>query len=66
MQITRIFFAKDPNVDIIYVSPFELSTEIMNYYVKVNKILRNLKDFGIRRNTRNKKSITFCLACKYI
>lgn len=34
-QITRIFNIKDPLVEIIYVSPFDLPSEIINYYHKV-------------------------------
>lgn len=35
MQITRIFSLKDPLVEVIYVCPYELSTEIVNYYYKI-------------------------------
>lgn len=26
---------KDPNVEVVYISPYELSSEIMNYYYKI-------------------------------
>ena len=34
-QIARIFSVKDPNVDVIYVSPFTLTTDVYKYYVKI-------------------------------
>lgn len=34
-QITRIFSLKDPLVSVIYVAPFDLQSEIMNYFYKI-------------------------------
>ena len=34
-QITRIFSMKDPNVDVIYVSPFQLTNDVIGYYMKI-------------------------------
>ena len=34
-QICRIFRLKDPYIEIVYVSPFDLSPEIISYYHKV-------------------------------
>lgn len=34
-QISRIFRLKDPNVDVIYVSPYVLSAEVTKYYMKI-------------------------------
>lgn len=34
-QICRIFRLKDPNIEIVYVAPFDLSPEIINYFHKV-------------------------------
>lgn len=46
MQITRIFNLKDPLVDVIYISPFDLSNEIINYYYKILELgdVTNYKD----------------------
>lgn len=38
LQITRLFALKNPLVDIIYVCPFDLSSEIVGYYTKVLEI----------------------------
>ena len=38
MQITRLFALKNPLIDIIYVCPFELTSEILGYYTKVLEI----------------------------
>lgn len=37
-QISRIFALKDKNTEIIYISPFELSSDIINYYYKILEI----------------------------
>ena len=34
-QIARIFLMKDPNVDVIYVAPFMLTSEVTKYYMKI-------------------------------
>ena len=34
-QITRIFNLKDPNVDIIYICPYTLTSEVSKYYGKI-------------------------------
>jgi len=38
LQITRLFALKNPLVDIIYVCPFDLNQDIINYYTKVLEI----------------------------
>jgi hypothetical protein len=38
-QISRIFRLKDPNVDVIYVAPYELSAEVTKYYMKILELL---------------------------
>jgi hypothetical protein len=35
MQMTRIFALKDPNVEVIFVSPYALPKEIISYYFKI-------------------------------
>ena len=37
-QISRIFASKDPNVDIIYVSPFQMTPDVLGYYTKILEI----------------------------
>lgn len=37
-QLSRIFAVKDPNVDIIYVSPFQMTPDVMGYYMKILEI----------------------------
>ena len=39
MQISRIFSVKDPNVDVIYICPYPLTTEIYNYYLKILELV---------------------------
>ena len=34
-QLTRLISLKDPNVEIIYISPFHLSNEILSYYFSI-------------------------------
>lgn len=47
MQITRIFSLKDPNVEVIYISPYELPSEIVNYYYKILE-LGDISDYRSR------------------
>jgi len=44
--MTRIFRIKDPLTEIVYVSPFDLSPEILNYYYKILELgeVPNFKD----------------------
>ncbi|EGR31111.1 IQ calmodulin-binding motif family protein, putative, partial [Ichthyophthirius multifiliis] len=46
IQITRIFALKDPLLEIIYISPYQLSSEIVNYYYKILELgdIQNYKD----------------------
>ncbi len=37
-QIARIFKLKDPLVDIIYVSPFQMTNDVLGYYMKILEI----------------------------
>ena len=37
-QISRIFACKDPDVDIIYVSPFQMTPDVQGYYTKILEI----------------------------
>ena len=38
-QLARIFSVKDPNVDVIYISPFPLTNEIATYYTQILGLL---------------------------
>jgi len=38
-QIARLFGVKDPNVNIIYICPFPLTSEIYNYYLKILELV---------------------------
>ena len=38
-QITRIFAVKDPKVDIIYISPFTMTSEVFKYYMKILELV---------------------------
>jgi len=38
-QILRIFAVKDPNVDVIYISPFTLTSEVYKYYMKILELV---------------------------
>ena len=38
-QISRIFRLKDPNVDVIYVAPFMLTSEVTKYYMKILELV---------------------------
>ena len=37
-QISRIFASKDPNIDVIYVSPFQMTPDVLGYYMKILEI----------------------------
>jgi len=37
-QLSRIFSLRDPNVDIIYISPFQMTTDVIGYYMKILEI----------------------------
>ena len=37
-QISRMFTVKDPNVDVIYVSPFQMTNDVIGYYMKILEI----------------------------
>lgn len=37
-QLTRLCDAADPDVDVIYISPFELNAEISQYYLKLLEV----------------------------
>ena len=39
IQISRIFRLMDPNVDIIYVTPYRIQDDLLNYYLKVSRHL---------------------------
>ncbi|KRX03040.1 hypothetical protein PPERSA_08115 [Pseudocohnilembus persalinus] len=47
IQITRIFALKDPLLELIYISPYDLPQEIINYYYKILE-LNGLEDFRNR------------------
>lgn len=38
-QIARLFAVKDPHVNIIYICPFPLTSEIFNYYLKILELV---------------------------
>jgi len=38
-QIVRIFSVKDPNVDVIYISPYTLTSEVYKYYLKILELV---------------------------
>jgi len=37
-QIARLFSVKDPNVDVIYVAPFQMTNDVLGYYMKILEI----------------------------
>ena len=37
-QLSRIFSLKDPNVEVIYVSPFQMTSDVLGYYMKILEI----------------------------
>jgi len=34
-QISRIFAVKDPKIDVVYITPFALTSEVYDYYKKI-------------------------------
>jgi flagellar assembly factor FliW len=38
-QLSRIFRLKDPNVDVIYVSPYLMTSEVTKYYMKILELV---------------------------
>ena len=38
IQIARLFLLRDPNVSIIYVSPFTFTNDVLGYYMKILQI----------------------------
>ena len=52
-QISRIFGAgKDPNVDIIYVCPYQMTPDVLGYYMKILEISGEI-------NSENKHRVQF-------
>jgi IQ domain-containing protein H len=47
IQMARIFAIQDPNVDILYVSAFEMTPEVLGYYTKILE-LGNIQDVNSR------------------
>lgn len=45
--MTRIFNLMDPLVEIIYIAPYDLSSEIINYYYKIFE-LNGIADYKDR------------------
>ena len=37
-QLSRIFSLKDHNVEVIYVSPFQMTSDVLGYYMKILEI----------------------------
>lgn len=37
--MSRIFSVKDPNLEVIYISPFPLTNEIQQYYSKILELV---------------------------
>ena len=35
----RIFSVKDPNVDVIYIAPITMATEVQKYYMKILELV---------------------------
>lgn len=38
LQISRLFLLRDPNVNIIYISPFTFTSDVLGYYMKILQI----------------------------
>ena len=36
--MSRIFSLKDPNVEVIYVTPFQMTSDVIGYYMKILEI----------------------------
>ena len=63
LQISRIFAIKDPNVTIIYITPYPIEEDIINYYYKIFEL-------GGVMNTHERfhiicpvSSFDYCLMC---
>ena len=37
-QLSRIFSLKDPEVEVIYVTPFQMTSDVLGYYMKILEI----------------------------
>lgn len=37
-QLSRIFAAKDPNIEVIYISPYQMTPDVLGYYMKILEI----------------------------
>lgn len=37
-QLSRIFSLKDPEVEVVYVTPFQMTSEVLGYYMKILEI----------------------------
>lgn len=37
-QLSRIFALKDPDVEVIYVTPFQMTSDVLGYYMKILEI----------------------------
>ena len=37
-QLSRIFSLKDPDVEVIYVTPFQMTSDVLGYYMKILEI----------------------------
>lgn len=37
-QLSRIFAIKDLNVEVIYVTPFQITSDVLGYYLKILEI----------------------------
>ena len=48
-QLSRIFALKDPNVEVIYVTPFQMTSDVIGYYMKILEI-GDVKDAQSRLN----------------
>jgi hypothetical protein len=38
LQISRLFLLRDPNVNLIYISPFTFTSDVLGYYMKILQI----------------------------
>ena len=47
LQLSRIFSIQDPNIEIVFVSAFEMTPEIVGYYTKILE-LGNIQDVSSR------------------
>ena len=47
IQLSRIFSIQDPNIDILYISAFEMTPEVIGYYTKILE-LGNIQDVNSR------------------